>query len=188
VTASVAYRAVLDVCRETVLFLSSKPSLRAALLAAKMAGHTHIQIDGTLLETDRCRIPGPTPGVDLWWSGKHHHHGGNIQVVCTPGGWPLWTSDVRPGREHDTTCLHAHDEILPALRKWTGDQRPALAGLGYEGEDLLILPIKKPAGGRVDRRPTPAQLAARVRPSPRRTGQLRPQDHLQGATPDQPVA
>ena len=20
-------------------------------------------------------------------------------------GWPLWTSDVRPGREHDTTCV-----------------------------------------------------------------------------------
>jgi len=24
-----------------------------------------------LIETDRCRVPGPTPGVDLWWSGKH---------------------------------------------------------------------------------------------------------------------
>ncbi|MFG1866642.1 hypothetical protein [Micromonospora arborensis] len=34
----------------------------------------------------------PTPGVDAWWSGKHKHHGGNIQVVAVPDGWPLWTS------------------------------------------------------------------------------------------------
>ncbi len=124
-----------------------KPNLHSALLAAKIAGHSHVNIDGTLLETDRCSLPGPTPGVDLWWSGKHHHHGGNIQVVSTPDGWPLWTSEVRPGREHDLTCLHAHSEILPALREWTGDDLPALADLGYEGEpDLFTLPIKKPKG------------------------------------------
>jgi hypothetical protein len=46
--------------------------------------------------------------VDLWWSGKHHHHhGGNIQVISSPDGWPLWTSPVRPGREHDLTGLKA---------------------------------------------------------------------------------
>lgn len=42
------------------------PALESALLAAKIAGHAHISIDGTLIETDRCRMPGPTPGVDLW--------------------------------------------------------------------------------------------------------------------------
>src|SRR4051812_31812335 len=126
-----------------------KPSLHGALLAAKAAGHSHVIVDGTLIYTDRISIPGPTPGVDLWWSGKHHHHGGNIQVVSTPDGWPLWTSQVRPGREHDTTCLHAHDEMLPALHAWTGDELPALADLGYEGEDILVLPIKKPKGGRL---------------------------------------
>jgi hypothetical protein len=127
-----------------------KPSLHAALLAAKLAGHTHINVDGTLLATDRCHLPGPTPAVDLWWSGKHHHHGGNIQVVSTPDGWPIWTSDVRPGREHDTTCLRRHTEMLPALREWTGEGLPALADLGYEGEhDTFTLPIKKPATGRL---------------------------------------
>ena len=62
-------------------------------------------------------MPGPTartdrPGrrVDLWWSGKHACHGGNIQVIAAPDGWPLWTSPVRPGREHDTTALRAHAE------------------------------------------------------------------------------
>ena len=31
-------------------------------------------------KTDRCRTPGPTPGVDLWWSGKHDNHGGNVSL------------------------------------------------------------------------------------------------------------
>jgi hypothetical protein len=42
------------------------PALSSVLLAAKMAGYAHLTIDGTLIETDRCRTPGPTPGVDLW--------------------------------------------------------------------------------------------------------------------------
>jgi DDE superfamily endonuclease len=73
-----------------------------------------------------------------------------VQVVSTPDGWPIWTSDVRPGREHHTTCLRHHEDMLPALREWTGDDLPALADLGYEGEpDVFVLPIKKPDGGRL---------------------------------------
>src|SRR3712207_5302323 len=57
------------------------PGLRGALLAAKLAGHTHLQLDGTLIRTDRSTAAGPATTahgrvVDLWWSGKHHHHGG----------------------------------------------------------------------------------------------------------------
>ena len=37
------------------------PTLHAVLLAAKMAGYAHVNTDGTLIETDRCRTPGPTP-------------------------------------------------------------------------------------------------------------------------------
>jgi hypothetical protein len=37
----------------------------------------------------------------------HAAHGGNVQVIAAPDGWPLWTSGVRPGREHDTTALRA---------------------------------------------------------------------------------
>jgi hypothetical protein len=29
-----------------------------------------------------------------------HANGGIIQVATVPDGWPIWTSDVRPGREH----------------------------------------------------------------------------------------
>src|SRR3954463_10483863 len=130
------------------------PGLRGALLAARAAGHTHVQVDGTLIRTDRCHVPGPTARtdgsgrrVDLWWSGKHAAHGGNVQVVTVPDGWPIWTSPVRPGREHDTTALRTHPEALPLLAEWTDDGHAALADLGYEGEGhALTTPVKTPAG------------------------------------------
>jgi hypothetical protein len=87
----------------------------------------------------------------LGW--KHKHHGGNIQIVSAPDGWPLWTSDVRPDREHDTTAARADPVLLQRIRDWTGDGALALAlalalaDLGYEGEaDTFRIPIKKTAG------------------------------------------
>jgi hypothetical protein len=130
---------------------AAAPGLRGALLAARAAGHAHVTVDGTLVRTDRCHTPGPTARgdrperrVDLWWSGKHAAHGGNIQVIAAPDGWPIWTSGVRPGREHDTTALRAHAEALPLLAEWTDEDHVALADLGYEGERAaLTTPIKK---------------------------------------------
>ena len=119
------------------------PGLHGALLAAKAAGYSHVNIDGMLIETDRVSTPGPTPGVDLWWSGKHANHGGNVQVVTVPDGWPIWTSDVRPGREHDTTAVRTHAEILPAFVDAAADLR-SLGDLGYEGEaDTITVAFKK---------------------------------------------
>lgn len=125
-----------------------RPGLHGALLAARTAGHTHVILDGTLIEIDRIHTRGPTPGVDLWWSGKHARHGGNIQVVSAPDGWPLWTSPVRPGREHDTTAARAHPHLLDLVRSWISDQHRALADLGYEGEkEVLHVPFKTPKSG-----------------------------------------
>ena len=131
------------------------PGLRGALLAARAAGHTHVHVDGTLIRIDRCSVPGPTvrrgrpqdgSRVDLWWSGKHGAHGGNVQVVTVPDGWPIWTSPVRPGREHDTTALRAHPEALPLLAEWSDEDHAALGDLGYEGEQaILTIPIKRSA-------------------------------------------
>jgi hypothetical protein len=124
------------------------PGLESALLAAKMAGYSHVNIDGTIIETDRCRTPGPTPGVDLWWSAKCDNHGGNVQVITAPDGWPLWTSEVRPGREHDTSALREHAEILPLLGTWTAEQLRVLGDLGYEGAaDIITVAFKKPKDG-----------------------------------------
>jgi hypothetical protein len=77
--------------------------------------------------------PSPTR-VDLWWSGEHAAHGGNVQVVAAPDSWRIWTSDARPGREHDTTARRAHAEVLRLLDEWTDHTHAALADLGYEGE------------------------------------------------------
>jgi DDE superfamily endonuclease len=136
---------------------AAAPGLRGALLAARAAGHSHVTVDGTLIRTDRCHVPGPTARadrpdrrVDLWWSGKHDCHGGNVQVVAAPDGWPIWTSGVRPGREHDTTALRAHPEALSLLTEWTDAEHAALADLGYEGERAaLTTPIKQPRGRRL---------------------------------------
>jgi hypothetical protein len=73
VSSSTAYRYLHEAI--DVLAAPGRPS---ALLAARAAGHTHVHLDGTLIHTDRSRAPGPTAGMDLWWSGKHHHHGGNV--------------------------------------------------------------------------------------------------------------
>jgi hypothetical protein len=129
------------------------PGLRGALLAARTAGHAHVTVDGTLIRIDRCHVPGPTARtdrsgrqVDPWWSGKHAAHGGNVQVIAAPDGWPIWTSPVRPGREHDTTALRTHPEALPTLAEWTDTEHAALADLGYEGErTVLTTPIKHSA-------------------------------------------
>src|SRR3954467_2691629 len=130
------------------------PGLRGALRAARAAGHAHVHVDGTLIRTDRCHVPGPTvrrgqegARVDLWWSGKHAAHGGNVQIVTVPDGWPIWTSPVRPGREHDTTALRAHPDVLPLLAEWTDEDHAALGDLGYEGERATVTtPIKRAAG------------------------------------------
>lgn len=117
------------------------PDLHHVLDAAKNAGLTHINLDGIVIATDRVATPGPN-GADLWWSGKHKHHGGNIQVISAPDGWPLWVSDVRPGREHDMTCARAPGIVtaLAAVRAVL----PTLADLGYEGAaDVVRVPVKK---------------------------------------------
>ena len=120
---------------------SCAPGLRQALTGAQETGLTHVNLDGIVIATDRLAAPGPN-GADLWWSGKHKHHGGNIQVISAPNGWPLWVSEVRPGREHDMTCARAHG-IIDALAE-IRDGLPALADLGYEGAaHVLRLPVKK---------------------------------------------
>ncbi len=173
-----------------------RAGLHGALLATRTAGHAHVTVDGVLIRTDRVRVLGPTVRadrpdrrVDLWGSGKHAAHGGNIQVLAAPDGWPIWTSGVRPGREHDTTVLRTDPEVLPLLGEWTDQAHAVLADLGYEGERAaLTTPIKKTSDGAADRRSAHRELAARGHPWPGRTRQLAAQDHFQGAAPGQPLS
>src|SRR4051794_4671773 len=65
------------------------PGLRGALLAARAAGHAHVHVDGTLIRTDRCHVPGPTARRDhpdrrggLWWWGEEAAPGGQRAGVA----------------------------------------------------------------------------------------------------------
>ncbi len=143
ISSSTAYRYL----HEGIDVLAAAPGLHGALLGARAAGHTHVHLDGTLIPTDRSRALGPTAGVELCWSGSHHQHGGNTQVVTAPEGWPLWVWDVRPAGDHDTTCARTHPGLLDALDEWTDTNHVAPADLGYEGErSRLVCPVKTTPG------------------------------------------
>src|SRR6266568_8561925 len=69
-----------DYLHEGIAVLAAQaPSLHGALLAAKMAGYDHVNIDGTLIETDRCRTPGPTPGAVADHEDQHRRLRAGIQ-------------------------------------------------------------------------------------------------------------
>ena len=109
------------------------PDLHEVLEAGKADGWTHVVLDGTLIVTDRCHTKKPDTGYDLWFSGKHRAHGGNVQIVCDPDGFPVAVSDVQPGSTHDLTAARATGFLgaLHAAAALLG--LPALADKGYDG-------------------------------------------------------
>jgi hypothetical protein len=75
------------------------PDLCQALERAGADGLPHLILDGKVVETNRCRektISAKGRVIDLWYAGKIHDFGGNIQALFAPGGLPLWVSDVLP--------------------------------------------------------------------------------------------
>ena len=126
------------------------PDLREALERAVDEGFSHVILDGKVVPADRCRektISVQGEVIDLWYSGRAHTHGGNIQAVLAPDGFPLWVSDVEPGSVHDITAARVH--ALPALYRAAASDLPTLADLGYEGAGIgILIPVKQPAVGR----------------------------------------
>ena len=114
------------------------PDLHQVLEAGSAAGWSHVVLDGTLIRTDRCRTKNPESGHDLWYSGKHRAHGGNVQVVCDPDGFPVAVSDVQPGSMHDLAAARATGFLgaLHAAAALLG--LPALADKGYHGAGIGI--------------------------------------------------
>jgi hypothetical protein len=121
------------------------PGLQTALAEGKAAGWTHVTVDGTLIATDRCRVKNPATGHDLWFSGKHKAHGGNVQIVSDPDGDPVAVSDVQPGSTHDLTAARATGFLgaLYAAAALLG--LPALADKGYDGTGAGVLTPTKGA-------------------------------------------
>jgi DDE superfamily endonuclease len=141
---STAYR-YLD---EVIGVLAARaPGLAGALERALAEGTPYVILDGKVVDSDRCRektLSRKGTVIDLWYSGKAHDFGGNIQAVFYPDGIPMWVSDVLPGHVHDLAA--ARENVLAVLRPFLGAM-PALADSGYEGAGHGVhVPVKKPAG------------------------------------------
>ena len=100
------------------------------------SGAPYAMIDGTLIESDRCRATNPETGHDLWYSGKHKKHGANIQVLMDPSGYPMWTSPGSPGKTHDLAAAQQH--LLGALYPRAARGLPIIADKGYIGAGIGI--------------------------------------------------
>lgn len=146
ISRATAYRYVDEVIG---VLAREAPQLAEALERAKDAGLPHVILDGTVIEADRCKEPAVSVKgevIDLWYSGKAHAHGGNVQAVTAPDGFPLWVSDVEPGSVHDITAARIH--ALPALYPAAAAGLPALADLGYDGAGIGVhIPVKQPPNG-----------------------------------------
>ncbi|MDP9427565.1 MAG: transposase family protein [Actinomycetota bacterium] len=119
------------------------PDLHDVLGQAHDADLTFLGLDGTLVPTDRVAARAEA-GHNLWYSGKHHVFGGNVQVLCAPTGFPLWVSDVRPGCTHDLTA--AREMVLPAVYPHAARGLPTLADKGYDGAGAGVLTPTKGRG------------------------------------------
>jgi hypothetical protein len=147
VSRATGYRYVDEVIG---VLAAEAPELPEALARAMADGLAFVILDGKIIPADRCRekttsVKGES--VDLWYSGKAHRHGGNIQAVASPTGFPLWVSPAEPGSVHDITAARIH--ALPALYRSAALGLPALADPGYQGAGIGIkIPAKQPEDGR----------------------------------------
>ena len=141
---STAYRYLDEV---TGVLAARAPGLQEALERALAAGTPYVILDGKIVASDRCQektLSRKGREIDLWYSGKKHDFGGNVQAVFYPSGIPMWVSDVLPGNVHDLAA--ARENVLAVLRPFL-DAMPALADSGYEGAGHGVhVPVKKPAG------------------------------------------
>lgn len=137
VSQATAYRYVHEAIG---VIASNAPDLTDVLQQGRAAGWSHVAIDGTLIESTRSSARSEA-GHDVWYSGKHRSHGGNIQVVTDPTGFPVWTSPVEPGSTHDIAAAREH--CLGALYKAASDGLPTLADKGYTGAGIGVhVPVK----------------------------------------------
>ena len=109
------------------------PNLADVLERAEVEGWSHMELDGTLIPTTRLSIR-TERGNDAWYSGKHKQHGGNLQVLYDPHGFPVWVSPVEPGATHDITAARRH--VFPVLNHAAATSLPVLVDLGYRGADI----------------------------------------------------
>ena len=118
---------------ETVALLAARaPKLRRAVRDAKKAGIPFAVLDGTLVKTDRVAADRP------FYSGKHHKHGMNLQVIASPAGDILWVSGALPGSVHDKNA----EWIWGVLAELEAAGLVTLADKGYQGSSYAKIPYR----------------------------------------------
>ena len=125
ISRATAYRYLDEVIG---VLAAQAPGLAGALERASDQGFPHVILDGKIIACDRCKEPAISVKgevIDLWYPGKACAHGGNIQAVTAPDGFPLWISGAEPGSVHDLTAARAH--ALPALYRAAAADLPTLA-------------------------------------------------------------
>ena len=149
---------------ETVRLLAARaPRLGLALGSANKAGHAFVIIDGTLIAIDRVAADRP------FYSGKHHRHGMNLQVISAPDGEILWVSGPLPGAVHDLTAAR----IWGILRALSAAGLTTLADKGYIGAGQHVL-VPYRGRGKPASQKTANRAHARLRgPGERANAQLK---------------
>jgi len=118
---------------ETVALLTARaPKLRTAVRDATKAGYAYVVLDGTLIPIDRVAADRP------FYSGKHHKHGMNLQVIASPGGDILWVSGALPGSVHDKKA----EWIWGVLAELEAAGLVTLADKGYRGSTHAKIPYQ----------------------------------------------
>jgi hypothetical protein len=132
VSIATAYRYVHEAID---VIAAQAPDLPEVLAHGLNKGWQFVCLDGTLIPAVRSAAPSEA-GHDVWYSGKHHRHGGLIQVLTGPSGYPEWVSDVEPGSTHDITAARIH--ASPALYPAAAAGLPTLTDKGYIGAGIGI--------------------------------------------------
>ena len=94
-------------------------------------GLLHVILDGTIIESDRCRGPVISAEgelIDLWYSGKANvHGGGNMQFVATFGGSRRVLPTQNPGRCTTRPLAHSPSRhYQPGQDRRHRSRRPGL--------------------------------------------------------------
>lgn len=122
-------------------------SLTAALWALAWTWSNFAVLDGTVVRTDRLGAL-----TKLYYSGKHKHHGVNLQGLTNPYGRLLWISDGLLGSTHGISAARHHDvfRTVSAAQLYLYVDKGCVGGEG----DTLLVPYKGRGPLRRTRRPT----------------------------------
>ena len=143
------------------------PSLSNVLLAAWIAGHTHLNIDGTVIRTG-CPRPGRRPGWTCGGRANTSTTAATSRSSPHPTGDPCGPPQSGPAASTTPRAPAPSEGLLDELAAWATDGRKVLADLGYLGEaERLSVPTPTPKGATCPRTPSAPTCSTRAStPSP----------------------